>query len=48
MTAPLNLATIGLAPKALLHDHLDGGQRPATVLVLADDNVVYAEVRFAP
>jgi adenosine deaminase len=25
------------APKALLHDHLDGGLRPATVLELADD-----------
>src|SRR5687767_5558914 len=24
------------APKALLHDHLDGGLRPATVLDLAD------------
>jgi adenosine deaminase len=37
MTAPLNLATIGQAPKALLHDHLDGGLRPATVLELADE-----------
>ena len=25
------------APKALLHDHLDGGLRPATVLELADE-----------
>src|SRR3982751_6296187 len=24
------------APKALLHDHLDGGLRPATILELAD------------
>jgi adenosine deaminase len=28
---------IRLAPKALLHDHLDGGLRPATILELADD-----------
>src|SRR6476661_3337392 len=27
---------IRLAPKVLLHDHLDGGLRPATVLELAD------------
>src|SRR6195952_2897719 len=25
------------APKALLHDHLDGGLRPATIVELADD-----------
>src|SRR5215813_11440240 len=25
------------APKALLHDHLDGGLRPATILELADE-----------
>ena len=37
MTSPLNLATIGQAPKVLLHDHLDGGLRPATVLELADE-----------
>jgi adenosine deaminase len=37
MTSPLNLATIGKAPKVLLHDHLDGGLRPATVLELADE-----------
>ena len=35
MTTPLNLDTIEKAPKALLHDHLDGGLRPATVLELA-------------
>ena len=28
---------IRLAPKALLHDHLDGGLRPQTVLELADE-----------
>ncbi|MGO4615896.1 adenosine deaminase [Nocardia sp. 2YAB30] len=32
---PLTLASIRQAPKALLHDHLDGGLRPATVLELA-------------
>jgi adenosine deaminase len=32
---PLQLDTIRRAPKALLHDHLDGGLRPATVLALA-------------
>jgi adenosine deaminase len=36
MTTPLTLDMIGKAPKALLHDHLDGGLRPATVLELAD------------
>jgi adenosine deaminase len=31
----LNLETIRRAPKALLHDHLDGGLRPRTVIELA-------------
>ena len=31
----LTLDTIRSAPKALLHDHLDGGLRPATVIDLA-------------
>ncbi len=35
MTTPLTLEMIRQAPKALLHDHLDGGLRPATVLELA-------------
>ena len=35
MTTPLNTETIRKAPKALLHDHLDGGLRPATVLDIA-------------
>jgi adenosine deaminase len=35
MTSSLNLDTIRQAPKALLHDHLDGGLRPATVLDIA-------------
>ena len=35
MTTPLTLQMIGQAPKALLHDHLDGGLRPSTVLDIA-------------
>ncbi|MCH9668343.1 MAG: adenosine deaminase [Actinomycetia bacterium] len=38
MTTPLTLDNIRRAPKALLHDHLDGGLRPATVLELADEH----------
>ncbi len=33
----LDLATIHAAPKVLLHDHLDGGLRPQTVIELARD-----------
>ena len=33
----LDLATIRRAPKVLLHDHLDGGLRPRTVIELAAD-----------
>ena len=33
---PLNDESIRRAPKVLLHDHLDGGMRPRTVLELAD------------
>jgi adenosine deaminase len=36
MPAPLDLTTIRTAPKVLLHDHLDGGLRPETVIELAD------------
>ena len=36
MTTPLTFEHIRQAPKALLHDHLDGGLRPATVVELAD------------
>ncbi|GAB2482749.1 adenosine deaminase family protein [Jatrophihabitans fulvus] len=36
MPAPLDFDTIRRAPKVLLHDHLDGGVRPATVLELAE------------
>jgi adenosine deaminase len=36
MPAPIVAATVEAAPKILLHDHLDGGLRPTTVLELAD------------
>ncbi|MDA4109048.1 adenosine deaminase [Mycolicibacterium holsaticum] len=36
MTTPLTLESIRRAPKALLHDHLDGGLRPATIVELAE------------
>ena len=35
MTTSLGLNQIKQAPKALLHDHLDGGLRPATVIDIA-------------
>jgi adenosine deaminase len=35
MTMPVALETILKAPKVLLHDHLDGGLRPRTVVELA-------------
>src|SRR5262249_17041407 len=38
MPTPLTPDSIRRAPKVLLHDHLDGGLRPATVLELADIN----------
>jgi adenosine deaminase len=34
---PLDPARIAAAPKVLLHDHLDGGLRPATIVELADE-----------
>lgn len=34
---PITLDSVRTAPKALLHDHLDGGLRPTTVLELADE-----------
>src|SRR6185312_6683005 len=48
--AAITHSDIVKAPKALLHDHLDGGLRPQTILALAlaADGVVYAEVRYAP
>ena len=36
MTGALSAATIAQAPKVLLHDHLDGGLRPQTVIELAE------------
>src|SRR3954469_23931671 len=36
--AELTAETIARAPKVLLHDHLDGGLRPQTVLELADEH----------
>jgi adenosine deaminase len=36
VTSPLDDAALARAPKVLLHDHLDGGLRPETVLDLAD------------
>ena len=36
MPSPLNAETIATAPKVLLHDHLDGGLRPATLVDLAE------------
>jgi adenosine deaminase len=35
--APLDADALRRAPKVLLHDHLDGGLRPQTVLELADE-----------
>ncbi|MEO6702022.1 MAG: adenosine deaminase, partial [Jatrophihabitantaceae bacterium] len=35
MPAELNSTTIRTAPKVLLHDHLDGGLRPQTIIELA-------------
>jgi adenosine deaminase len=35
MPTPLDADSIRRAPKALLHDHLDGGLRPATIVDLA-------------
>src|SRR3954449_3537065 len=37
MPVPLDAASLVRAPKVLLHDHLDGGLRPATVLELAQE-----------
>lgn len=37
MPRPVTPDTVRAAPKALLHDHLDGGLRPTTVIELADE-----------
>ena len=36
MPVPLTVDTVRDAPKVLLHDHLDGGLRPDTIIELAD------------
>ena len=36
MATPITPETLLRAPKVLLHDHLDGGLRPATIIDLAD------------
>src|SRR4051812_10694311 len=36
MPVALDATSIRTAPKVLLHDHLDGGLRPATIIDLAD------------
>lgn len=36
MSTPLTFELIQQAPKALLHDHLDGGLRPATIIEIAE------------
>src|SRR5918996_1179235 len=41
--APLDREQVRRAPKVLLHEHLDGGLRPATVLELAE-RVDYQEL----
>jgi adenosine deaminase len=38
VSAPLTAENVARAPKVLLHDHLDGGLRPETVLELADEH----------
>jgi adenosine deaminase len=38
MPATLDLDQIRRVPKVLLHDHLDGGLRPATIVELAEQN----------
>jgi adenosine deaminase len=35
MSTPITVESIRTAPKVLLHDHLDGGLRPATIVELA-------------
>ena len=48
MTTPLTLDTIRHAPKALLHDHLDGGLRPQTIIDIADMMMPYASHKITP
>ncbi|GLY27839.1 adenosine deaminase [Kineosporia sp. NBRC 101731] len=35
MTGPIDSASIARAPKVLLHDHLDGGLRPETIVAIS-------------
>src|SRR5215204_3328003 len=44
----LDLEALQALPKVSLHDHLDGGLRPQTIIELAADGVIYAEARWAP
>jgi len=37
MPTPIDAASLIRAPKVLLHDHLDGGLRPDTMIALADE-----------
>jgi adenosine deaminase len=36
--APITIENLRLSPKVLLHDHLDGGLRPATIIDLARES----------
>src|SRR3954454_20938627 len=44
---PLTAENLRRAPKVLLHDHLDGGLRPQTILELADEAGVAPPSRHA-
>ena len=37
MTTAITIEAVRAAPKVVLHDHLDGGLRPATIVELADE-----------
>jgi adenosine deaminase len=43
MPSPVNAETIRSAPKVVLHDHLDGGLRPLTIIELAEQ-IGYTEL----
>ncbi len=44
LTRPVTVDEVRSAPKVLLHDHLDGGLRPSTILELADACGWYANL----
>ena len=46
MATPITHGAVRAAPKVLLHDHLDGGLRPTTVLELADDVILISKLRW--